>query len=44
MVFHKIGDAEPITKPLAPEDFKKKNEEINKPTPIKIPEKKDSSK
>jgi hypothetical protein len=44
MVFHKIGDAVPIGKPLGPEDFKKLNEEINKPTPIKIPEKKDEAK
>jgi hypothetical protein len=45
MTFHKTGDAEPIGKPLGPEDFKKLNEEINKPTPVKIPaEKKDEAK
>lgn len=44
MTFHKTGDAEPITKPLSPEDFKKLNEEKPQPTPIKIPEKKDDAK
>ncbi len=39
MTFHKTGDAEPIGKPLTPEDFKKKNEE--KPKPLEIPEKKE---
>jgi hypothetical protein len=45
MTFHKIGDAVPIGKPLDVEEMKKKvNEEIQKPTPIKIPDKKDESK
>lgn len=44
MTFHKIGDAEPITKPLSPEDFKKLNEEKPQPTPIKIPTEKKEEK
>ncbi len=43
MTFRKTGDVVPMGKPLDVEEMKKKNDE-NTPKPVKIPEKKDSSK